>query len=303
MSDRGPGPSARGAEPSISLVVCTRDRRDALRRLLASVDAARRPEAFELVVVDNGSRDGTAEVLAAHAAAAAYPVAVVAEPRPGLGRARNAGIGVAAGEVVAFTDDDCRLERTHLVTLAQAFATHPIDFCGGRILAAGPGDGPVALNQAPGFCYYLPGRPIAVGQVQGANMAMRGPVLRALGGFDPALGAGTRFRCEDIDVCARALARGHRGAHLPDLVVFHAHGRRGAELAALRRANERATGAFIAKRALDGERQYVTTWARTSMRTLGRRPANTARSLRSRGSELWGAAGYVGARLRAPSAG
>jgi glycosyltransferase involved in cell wall biosynthesis len=299
----GRDPDAARVEPSISLVVCTRDRRDALARLLVSVDAALRPDAFELVVVDNGSSDGTDEVISAHAEAAPYPVTIVAEPRPGLGRARNAGIEAATAEVVAFTDDDCRLERSHPVTLAQAFAAHPIDFCGGRILAAGPGDGPVALNQAPGFGYFVPGRPIAVGQVQGANMAMRRDVLRRLGGFDPSLGAGTRFRCEDIDLCARALARGHRGAHLPEVVVWHAHGRRGAELAALRRANERATGAFIAKRVLDGERHYATTWARSSVRTLGRRPANTARSLRSRGSELWGAAGYVGTRLRAPSLG
>ncbi|MDY7105986.1 MAG: glycosyltransferase [Actinomycetota bacterium] len=288
----------RGPGTGVSLVVCTRDRAGSLEGLLASVGAAARPAWFELVVVDNGSRDRTPEVLASYAARADHAVTVVHEPRPGLGRARNAGVAAAGGGIIAFTDDDCRLERTHLVSLAEAFAEHPIDLCGGRILPASPHDGPVALNPAPGFRYFPPRRPVVTGQVQGANMAVRRAVLLELGGFDERLGAGTHFRCEDIDLCARALAAGHRAAHVPGIVVWHAHGRRGAELRALERDNERATGAFVAKRVLDGERAYARAWAAAAVRSAGRRPVNVVRSTRSRLTELSGAAAYVAARRR-----
>ena len=62
---------------------------------------------WELVVVDNGSSDGTREILNRFAAESTFPVTVVFQSKPGLGRARNAGWGAAPGDIIALIDDDC----------------------------------------------------------------------------------------------------------------------------------------------------------------------------------------------------
>ena len=79
------------AAPALSLVVCTRDRGAYLGACLDAVARVRAGVPWELVVVDNGSRDATPAVLRAFARTAPVRVTLVHEPRPGLARARNAG--------------------------------------------------------------------------------------------------------------------------------------------------------------------------------------------------------------------
>lgn len=106
------GPALNYRSPvNVSAVVCTRDRAAALRRGLASflelnLDGA----VFELVVVDNGSADETASVITGFAAQAPFPVRLVAEPEPGLSRARNCGLRHATGDLILMTDDDCYVQ-------------------------------------------------------------------------------------------------------------------------------------------------------------------------------------------------
>lgn len=85
----------------VSVVICTRDRAEELRRCLASLlRQSRVPD--QVVVVDNASRDDGRTRVAALAAGADY----VREDRPGLDIARNRGVRAAIGDIVAFTDDD-----------------------------------------------------------------------------------------------------------------------------------------------------------------------------------------------------
>ncbi len=92
---------------SVSVVVPTFDRRPSLRRLLDSLAAqTASPAGFEVVVVDDGSSDGTAEFLAAFADAAAFRLKVVWQMGSGAAAARNRGILNAAGRIVLFLDDD-----------------------------------------------------------------------------------------------------------------------------------------------------------------------------------------------------
>src|SRR5215469_8201036 len=95
----------------ISLVVCTRDRCSSLRTCLEYIRRLESPGEWELIVVDNGSNDGTAELVRDFAEGASFRVVLVYEPKRGLGRARNAGIARATGEIIAFTDDDCYVSR------------------------------------------------------------------------------------------------------------------------------------------------------------------------------------------------
>ena len=284
--------------PSLSLVVCTRDRAEQLRRCLGHVARAELPARFELVVVDNGSTDHTGPVVADHARTAPYPVVALCEPVPGLARARNRGAAAAGGAVLAFTDDDCLVERTHAARLAAAFAALPIGFASGRVLAAGEGEAPAALQPAASFRFLRPGRPVRPGTGQGANLAVRAAALGAVGGFDERLGAGTPFRCEDVDLVARLLAAGVLGAHLPGVVVRHAHGRDGAASAALERLNDRARGAFWAERLRSGERAYAGDWLRSAGARLGPGPRHLLWAGTTTARELAGAAGWVRAAGR-----
>jgi GT2 family glycosyltransferase len=85
--------------------------------------------------------------------------------------------------------------------------------------------------------------------------------------FDPGFGAGTRFRCEDIDYVARMSAAGFTGAYIADIVVYHHHQRReDAGLTQLKRDNDYARGAYYAKRPLSRDARVLQHWARNAFR-------------------------------------
>jgi glycosyltransferase involved in cell wall biosynthesis len=283
------------SEPiEISLIICTRDRCEQLRRCLASVQDLRSARPWELVVVDNGSRDGTGALLAAFARAAPFPVTLASEPRAGLGRARNAGVARARGRLLAFTDDDCYPAPDYLDRMAELFDDPAVGYAGGRILLHDARDYPVTTRRARTAEAVAPGAVVRTGLVQGANMALRRAVLDAVGGFDPALGPGTPFCNDDVDVVARASAAGYAGGFFPAPVVYHDHGRRRpAEVAALHAEYARGRGAYYAKFILrrDTRRRYLAHWGRGALAAV----------LRGAPGPLWwegvGAARYCVARL------
>lgn len=105
------------------------------------------------------------------------------------------------------------------------------------------------------------------GKIQGANMIVQRTVFERIGGFDPEFGAGTRFRCEDIDLVARASMAGFTGAHIPELVVYHHHGRKvGPQTRRLERENDYACGAYYAKFILNGHPSFIFGWLRLALR-------------------------------------
>ena len=103
--------------PRISVIICTRNRAHALRESLDSVRIAAGDGApsVELVVVDNGSTDSTYATVETWAKdlPPELPVRLVREPRAGLSIARNTGVANARGDIILFTDDDCRLESDY----------------------------------------------------------------------------------------------------------------------------------------------------------------------------------------------
>ena len=106
------------SSPEISVVIATRDRAERLAGILRTLAAQTLPaERFEVIVIDDGSTDATADVLARAAEAGEPPVSVLRRSGGGPAAARNAGWREAAAPLVAFTDDDCeaaaRLARAH----------------------------------------------------------------------------------------------------------------------------------------------------------------------------------------------
>lgn len=173
-------------EPSLTLIIATRNRLDSLRRLLPQLTfvAARK---WELIIIDNGSTDGTAEFL--RETEAAGKLRAVLEPRRGKGQALNAGIATAHGELLVFSDDDIEPDTVWLDELSAAAERHPdVDVFGGRILVD-PNDVPRWIRQSRNLqeilltehdlgdreARYPPNR-----FPQGPNMAVRRRALNGL---------------------------------------------------------------------------------------------------------------------------
>ena len=115
------------SDPLFSVIVPTFDRRDVLEEVLAAVEAQERAPSFELLVVDDGSRDGTAELLDRRTFRVA--ARVVHQPNRGPAAARNHGVALARGRFVAFLGDDTVPSRGWLRALHEALE-------GGTALAA-----------------------------------------------------------------------------------------------------------------------------------------------------------------------
>ncbi|WP_369195916.1 glycosyltransferase [Streptomyces djakartensis] len=234
----GEEPERSGEPPFTSVVVATRERAGQLARALDSLLAQDHPR-FEIVVVDNAPvTDETRELIERKYA---ERVRYVCEPVPGLAAAHNAGLAAVAGEVVAFTDDDVVADPRWLTELTAPFAADARLGCAtGLILPARlTTPAQVLLESHGGFAKgftprtYDPGRPpgdeplfpFTAGRFgSGANMAFRTRVLREVGGFDPATGAGTAARGgDDLYGFVRVLAQGHRLHYTPYALVWHHH--------------------------------------------------------------------------------
>lgn len=226
----------------ISVVVPSNFARpDQLRRSVGRLIELDYPD-YEVIVVDN--RPGNVPPVDIPG------VRVVREPQPGISAARNRGIEVATGEIIAFTDDDVVADRRWLRALAERFAREPdvaavtgvivplelettaqVLFeqsrCGRdrrfspltferfgrfRVLRRAPGDGTEQVGSLYKTGEFAPG----------ANMAFLATVLREMGGFDEALGTGTPTRGgEDMAILIELLAAGHRLAYEPGAIIQH----------------------------------------------------------------------------------
>lgn len=236
----------------LSLVVATRDRAHRLKETLEKISKISTNHAWELVLVDNGSRDRTAEVIREFTASAPMPVLYVHEPRPGLGRALNAGAEASGGRIIATTDDDCYPSPRYVDDVLHVFRRHDVGYVGGRVLLYDESDARVSILEGREPVLIPSGYFPYPGIVGGGNLAFRRELFHDVGGFDTEMGVGTAFPCEDIDICARASLAGWNGAYCPVPTVHHHHGRPpGPAEERVRAAYARARGAYYAKTLLE----------------------------------------------------
>jgi glucosyl-dolichyl phosphate glucuronosyltransferase len=222
----------------LSVVVASYDRARLLADTLEALGAQEVAGAFawEIVVIDNNSRDATAQVVDSFAARSNVPVRRVLEPMQGLSHARNRGVREARGAILAFCDDDVLPAADWVAQVAAAIERWKADGVGGRILPRF--EGPVAppgwltenrrLMRQLALMDWEGGRLLALPlepnpQVWGANMAFRREVFARVGDFDPRLGVsgGRLFRGEEADLIERALRLGLTIAYDSALTVFH----------------------------------------------------------------------------------
>ena len=180
----------------ISVVICTRNRAGLLARALESV-CRQSSEAglYEVVVVDNGSTDGTSSVVARFAADHANVRGVI-EPRTGLSHARNRGWKEARGEYVGFLDDDGEAPPEWLAVAREIIEEWRPAAFGGPYFASYASPKPRWWRDA--YRTFRPGeeaRPLGEkDHLSGGNLFLRKDLLSEAGGFDPGLGmAGSRI--------------------------------------------------------------------------------------------------------------
>jgi len=236
-------------QPRLSLVVCTRNRASQLPKALEAFEKIHSNQAWELVLVDNGSTDSTPEIIERFAANCRHPVHIMNAPQPGLSRARNVGWKAAHGDVIAFTDDDCYPSADYVDAMLDCFTDPKIGFVGGRVTLHDPEDYSISILTTMEPQDFAAASFIQAGTIHGCNMAFRREALDAIGEFDEALGAGTKLQSgEDIDALAGVLASGYQGRYDPRPVVAHHHGRKpGDDISKLRYGYDLGRGAYFYK--------------------------------------------------------
>jgi O-antigen biosynthesis protein len=198
--------------PKVAVVVCAYDAARTIRRCLESLRRLDYPN-FEVIIVDDGSRDATAQI------AAEFPeFRLIRQPNKGLSVARNVGRHAALGELVAYTDSDCVVDPHWLTFMVRAMVESELDGCGG------PNYAPHEDGWLEGCVAASPGAPSHVltsddraEHLAGCNMLFRKAALEHVGGFDPQFTAAG----DDVDICWRLMAAGYVLGYCPSAFVWH----------------------------------------------------------------------------------
>ena len=215
-----------------SVVIPTYNRAAELQQTLASLAKINDSGSWEVIVVDNNSRDATPQVVANATASFPTTLRYVFERRVGRSSALNAGIEAAKGKIIANTDDDVRFEADWLQQAAQAFSREQCDFIGGKVLPIWPGPRPAWLSDKGGPHWAVIAlldfgpEPVEFGRHYaplGVNLAFKREAFDRAGFWDPGLGrkAGTLLGQEVREWMMRARNTGLRGMYAPQMVVHH----------------------------------------------------------------------------------
>lgn len=259
-------PSSENGPPlTATVVVPTRNRGDLIRETLETLSRIKNP-GLEILVVDQSTNDSTRRVV--EATSIADPrVRLIATTTVGLSAARNVGARHAAGDVIAYCDDDCIVAAGWLDAILEEFRDPSVQAVYGRILPYEQGArSGLEMGFKPNvdrteFSTLVAPRHIG----HGGNMALRRSSLLELGGFDELLGAGGLFgACEDHDIALRLLRQGRRKiVYSPHALSYHKHWKDWRAQKRMERAYGIGAGAQFAKYIRCGDRfgtQMLAEW-------------------------------------------
>jgi len=233
-------PSAN--EMKLTVVVCTHNRAQLLARTLASLNQSARPPGcgVELLVIANACTDRTAEVLESYrnqpTADNWIPLRWVTEPAAGKSHALNRAVAMVDDGILAFVDDDHRVDENYLAEVCKAGRAYPqAGMLCGRILADWDGREPSWVHDTgPYRIYPLPVPNFQQGDQSkeisaegpapgGGNLCVRRAVFDRIGTFSTALGPHGHDLGggEDTDFVYRCLAAGERIQYVPTILQYH----------------------------------------------------------------------------------
>jgi glycosyltransferase involved in cell wall biosynthesis len=202
-----------GRYPTVSVVVASYNGARTLQNCLESLQHLNYPS-YEVILVDDGSTDNTAEI------ARSYPKVRTIRHTTNLGLsvARNSGIEAAEGEVIAFTDSDCRPDGDWLYYLVGDLVNSEFAGIGGHNLLP-PEDSWVAaaVMVSPGGPAHVMLTDRIAEHIPGCNMAFYKWALQEISGFDPLF----RKAGDDVDICWRLQQHGYKIGFSPGGFVWH----------------------------------------------------------------------------------
>lgn len=208
----------------LSIIVATYNRKHELKELFESfAHQTLAPEQFEVVIVDDGSSDGTEQFINEIRSNTPFEIQYHYQENKGPGFARTLGMQKAGGDVFIFIDSDCIAPRHYLKTIADAFQAQTIDAFGG------PDRSAEAFSAWDKAVNYTMTSFLTTGGLRGAsgtklaryyprsfNMGLRREVFETVGGFGSIYHYG-----EDIEFSHRIIKSGARIAFLDDAYVYH----------------------------------------------------------------------------------
>jgi len=214
-----------------SVIIATYNRAEELVKTLESLKKLESTKPWEVIIVDNNSRDDTRDVVMKAVDSFPVPLHYILEKEQGRSAALNAGIRAAKGEILAITDDDVRVDPLWLRNAEQALERLQCDYVGGKALPIWSGKIPNWMPNRGGKHWgvialldYGP-EPIEFGEQVplGVNMVFRRECFERAGLWDNSIGrkAGTLLGQEVREWAQRARAAELRGFYSPDLVVHH----------------------------------------------------------------------------------
>lgn len=217
--------------PFITVALCTHNHANRLERTLADLLHLRVPEApWELLIIDNASRDATPDILDRQAWPVGWQVRVVQEDNLGLSNARNRAIREARGQYLIFLDDDETADPDWLCAFEQLIEAHSPDAFGGRIEVLFEGPRPAWLtDELLGFLGQLRHADAIIPLTErstsfyGGNFGFRRTVCDTVGAFDATLGRkGTdNTGGEEVDFYRRLLEAGFKVWWTPEAAIHH----------------------------------------------------------------------------------
>lgn len=213
----------------VTVAIPTYNRADFLRQTLAGIAQQQFPaDQFEVLVLDNNSRDHTRAVVAEFAGSAPAP-RYIHEPQQGLDYARNRAIAEARGEVILFGDDDILVQPDWITQMAGPLladaATRRIGAVGGEVIPVFPDGLPEWVREWHAPLAFRPdaGPLAARHSPMGANLAIPTWAFAQLGRFHTALdrSAGNYFSGGDSEIVRRIREAGHEVWFAPAAAVQH----------------------------------------------------------------------------------
>ena len=215
--------------PTVSIIIGVYNGADKIAACLESLLSQNYPaDAYDIIVVENGSTDNTTEVVER------YPVRLFHNSVRGLAAARNFGLARSEANIVATTDDDCIAHPDWLSELVKPYTDPEIGGVGGAILAYDSGDRSIVemfSDENPPLINFVSGENEFLPHLCGAHASYRRSLLNQIGGFNTHMLTG-----EDIDVSWRIqLETGTKLAYAPKAVIYHHHRTTRAGLARLYR--------------------------------------------------------------------
>ena len=207
--------------PFVSIVIPTLNRKNHLQTCLNSLLNLNYPKSkIEIIVVDGDSIDGTKDMLQTKF----NNIKMAIDRRDGISYARNSGGKIALGEIIAFTDDDCVVDRDWLMNLVSAFHNDKIAAVGGPTILLNPEVFPRKLVESPTLgTFYLGNVEFKTKILITANLAVRRKVFENIK-FDVLFGRRKSLLYkweEDVEFSQRLLDSGYELLYVPAAKVYH----------------------------------------------------------------------------------